>query len=237
MATEIRLRKHPKRVNIIQGFPGFGLIGTIATEFLLQHLKCELIGKYWFETLPATVAIHNEQVVNPVGIYYNEKYNIVIIHGITAAAGIEWQLADLILKIAKDLDAYQIINLEGIASKDIKENPEVFFFSTHEDIKEKIKGLGITPLKEGIIMGVSSALMLKDDINLVSFFVEAHSELPDSKAAAELIKVIDKYLNLEVDTKPLLDAAKRFEKKLNELVEQSSLIKKKMSQKQLNYVG
>jgi len=45
----IKLEKKPKEVIVIEGFPGFGLIGTIATEYLVQHLKCEFIGKYWFE--------------------------------------------------------------------------------------------------------------------------------------------------------------------------------------------
>ena len=32
------LTKKPKKVTIVEGFPGFGLVATIACEFLLDHL-------------------------------------------------------------------------------------------------------------------------------------------------------------------------------------------------------
>ncbi|MBW2989975.1 PAC2 family protein, partial [Candidatus Woesearchaeota archaeon] len=41
---QIKLWKKPKNPIIIEGFPGFGLVGTIASEFLIDHLKTELIG-------------------------------------------------------------------------------------------------------------------------------------------------------------------------------------------------
>ena len=46
---EIKLYKKPKSPLIIEGFPGFGLVGTIATEFLLEHLQTEQIVKISFE--------------------------------------------------------------------------------------------------------------------------------------------------------------------------------------------
>ena len=38
----IELKKRPKRVTILEGFPGFGLVATIATEFLIQQLPLNL---------------------------------------------------------------------------------------------------------------------------------------------------------------------------------------------------
>ena len=82
---EVKLWKKPKNCTIIEGFPGFGLVGTIASEFLIEHLKTEQIGKILFDDMPAMVAIHENKVVEPLGIFYNQKYNIVILHAITAA--------------------------------------------------------------------------------------------------------------------------------------------------------
>ena len=71
---KVVLKKKPKNPIIIDGFPGFGLVGTIATEFLLDHLKTEKIGKIWISELPAMVAIHEGKVVEPIGIFYSKKY-------------------------------------------------------------------------------------------------------------------------------------------------------------------
>ena len=129
------LNKKPRGAKIIEGFPGFGLIGTIATEYIINHLDCELIGKFWFDELPATVAIHEEKLVNPIGIYYNKKNHLVIIHSISAASGVEWKAADLVLKVARQIGSKEIISLEGVASPMMVEASRVFYYSNRETKK------------------------------------------------------------------------------------------------------
>jgi len=102
---EIKLFKKPKNPILIEGFPGFGLVGTIASEFLIDHLKTELIGKIVFNEMPAMVAIHENKVVEPLGIFYNKKHNIILLHAITPSTGFEWNVAETIGKLAKMLSA------------------------------------------------------------------------------------------------------------------------------------
>ena len=47
------LKKIKKNPTVIEGFPGFGLIGSIATEYLVQHLSCEKLDNHYFDELPA----------------------------------------------------------------------------------------------------------------------------------------------------------------------------------------
>ena len=127
---EIKIWKKHKNPIIIEGFPGFGLVGTITTEYLIDHLDFELIGKVTMDESPAVVAIHEDHVVEPLGIFYNKKYNLIIIHGVSASTGIEWKLSDIIQKLAKDLGAKEIISLEGVGSSTTKaETDRVFYFS------------------------------------------------------------------------------------------------------------
>ena len=79
---EIVLNKKPEGCTLIEGFPGFGLVGTIVTEYLVEHLKCEMIGEFVYDELPATVAIHKGSLIHPMSLYYNEKYNLLILHTI-----------------------------------------------------------------------------------------------------------------------------------------------------------
>ena len=236
---KLSLKKKPKNPLIIEGFPGFGLIGTIATEYLIDHLDCELIGRYWFEDLPATIAIHQEKIVNPIGIFYNKKNNIVIIHSISGSTGIEWKAADFILKIAKDLNAKEIISLEGVGSPTMANESKVFYYVNKEKTKDKLKNIDVQPLKEGIIMGITSALMVtaKDNIPLTCLFAEAQTNMPDSKGAAKVIETLDKYLGLNVDYKPLLKQAEEFESKLKQLMEKGVTAQKQQDRKTLSYVG
>lgn len=206
------LRKKPKGATIIQGFPCIGLVSTITTKFLLDHLKVEQIGHFESERLVPLTAIHNAQVVEPISVYYNQKYNIVVIQALAEVKGIEWELADAILKMASELKAKEIISIEGTPGQ--SQNLSVFFHSN------KNKKLNIQPMQDGIIMGVTAAMLLKSEskMPITCLFGETHSALPDSESAANVIKVLDDYLKLKVDFKPLLAQAKVFEEKLKQFV-------------------
>lgn len=235
---EIILKKKPKNPIIIEGFPGFGLVGTIASEFLIDHLETEMIGKISFEEGPAMVAIHESKVVEPLGIFYNKKNNIIIVHAIMASKGFEWELADAIQKIAKQLDAKEVISLEGVSGATGKSDPLGFYFSNKQANKKRFEQTGIKPLNEGIIMGVTGAILLKmQDRPLSCIFAETQSNLPDSKAAAKVIETLDKYLGLKVDYKPLLQQAQKFEEKLHNMLSKSVEAQEMSEKKKMSYVG
>lgn len=233
----IELRKKPKNPIIVEGFPGFGLVGTIATEFLLDHLKTEEIGSIWLPELPAIAAIHRGDVVAPLGIHYNKEYNIVFVHGVTAVTGIEWALADAIMDMAKQLDAKEIISLEGIGSAVKTATHDAFYYASKQVNAKKLEKV-CKGLNEGIIMGVTGALLIKKNkIPITAIFAETHSNLPDSKAAAKVIEVLDSYLGLKVDTKPLIKQAEKFEEKLRGLLQKSKQAVSQGEKKRLSYVG
>ncbi|MFH2028888.1 MAG: PAC2 family protein [Nanoarchaeota archaeon] len=234
---ETILNKKPKKVTIIEGFPGFGLVSTIACEFLIDHLKTEQIGKIAFEELAPMVAIHESKVVDPLGIFYSKEYNLVIVHAVTASQGKEWKLAEVILDLAKTLEAKEIISLEGVGGGKIVGEPKTFYYASDKKSESKFKEIGMEPLKEGIIMGVTGAILTKQGIPLNCIFSEAHSNLPDSKAAAKIIEMLDKYLGLKVDYKPLLKQAEKFETKLQGLLEKSQQAQEMSDKKKLSYVG
>ncbi|MCK4589949.1 MAG: proteasome assembly chaperone family protein [Nanoarchaeota archaeon] len=231
------LKKKPKGVTIIDGFPGMGLIGTIATEFLVEHLQTEQIGSIEVEEAPAMVAIHDGRVIEPISVHYNKQYNIVLIHAISIGKDMGWQLAEKIRELAKELQAKEILSLEGVGSPEMTQNSNIFYYSTN---KKRLKQLDLIakPLKEGIIVGATGALMAREKVTpITALFAETHSNLPDSKAAASIIKAVDIYLGLKVDPKPLLKQAEEFEKKLKKLMDQSQEAQTMAKKKRLSYVG
>ena len=235
---EYKLWKKPKNCTIVEGFPGFGLVGTIASEFLIEHLQTEQIGKMVFDEMPAVVAIHEKKVVEPLAIFYNQKYNLVIVHAITAATHYEWQMAEAIKKLASDIGAKEIISLEGVGAGDQSENTRVFYYSNNDKSANTFEKAGIEALKEGIIMGVTGAVLLRvEKIPLSCLFAETHLNIPDSKAAAKLIETLDKYIGMDLDYQPLLEQAKKFEEKLKTILQKSKEAQETVDNKKLNYFG
>ncbi|MFH0978294.1 MAG: PAC2 family protein [Candidatus Woesearchaeota archaeon] len=234
---EIKLTEKPVNPTIIEGFPGFGLIGTIVTEFLIDHCDCPCIGRYWFEELPASIAIHDQKLINPIGIFYNKKNNILIVHSISGTSGIEWKAADIIVDLANRTKAKELICIEGVGTSTPSDTTNILSYTNNPGLRKKLDAIQVKPLTEGIILGVTSAIMLKTDRPTTCFFAETHSALPDSKAAAKVIEVLDKYLGLKVDYKPLLKQAEKFEEKLKGLMESSQKAMDMQEKKQMNYVG
>lgn len=230
---EMRLEKKPKSPIIIEGFPGFGLVGTIATEYLVKHLDATLIGRIRVEEVPPVVAVHKGDPIEPIGIFYSKKHNVIIFYALSSVQGLEWELANMISRVAKEVKAKEIISLEGVGSDNKEKDAKTFYISDNK----AFKNLSIEPLKEGIIMGVTGALLLKKDIKLTCLFAETHSALPDSRAAAKLIEVLDRYLGLKVDSKPLLEKADEFEKKIQGLLEKTKDAVKTQKKKEPSYFG
>jgi predicted ATP-grasp superfamily ATP-dependent carboligase len=213
----IELTEKPKSPIIVSGFPGYGFVGTIATEFLIRHLKARQIGRIWSEELMPIAAIHESKIVEPIGVFYSEKYNIIVMHVLSDLRKHEWQVADNILKIADMVNAKEVVCLEAVGDEDITDM-KTYYFTTDEAKKKHFQGLGIEPFKEGMIMGVTGAMLLKKPAKVSVFFVEIHAQLGDNEAAAKLIEILDKYLHLNVDYEPLLKAAKELEESLKETV-------------------
>ncbi|HLD15562.1 MAG TPA: PAC2 family protein [Candidatus Nanoarchaeia archaeon] len=229
------LNMKPKSPIIVVGFPGYGLIGTIVTEFLIKHLDAKPIGRIVVREVHPIVAIHDRKVVDPIGIFYDKKYNMLIVHALASINGLEWRLADEMTHIFKELKAKEIISIEGVGNPTLVKDGQTFYFSDND---KKFQSIGMTELKEGIIMGVTGALLLKKGIKLSCIFAETHSQLPDSRGAAKVVEVLDKYLGLKVDYKPLLKEAELFETKLKELMEKSqALIPKQKDENKQVYIG
>lgn len=235
---KVILKKKPKNATIIEGFPGFGLVGTITTEYLVNELKAKLIGTIQSNELPPMAAIHDSKVVEPAGIYYDKKNNLIILHIMTNVKGIEWEIGKSLLAAAKDLNAKEIISVEGVGTPMPSKDAKVYSFTNTDSAKKKFATSKIEPLKEGIILGVTATILLQaDNFPVSAVFVETQSNLPDSKAAAKAIETIDKYLNLKIDYKPLLKQAEKFENKIKGVMEQSNVAQQEQMKKTLNYVG
>lgn len=229
---EIELKEKPQKPIIIQAFPGVGMVGTIAAEFLIDHLKAKQIGRVYSEDIPPIVAVHHGKIIEPFSIFYDSSNKIVILSALETIPGMEWELGKAVLKLCTMLKAKELISIEGVESPSIEE-PRNFYITKDSKNKKKLEAIGLKELDEGVIMGVAASLLLKSPQSTY-IFSETHSELPDSRAAAKIIESLDKYLGLKVDYKPLLEKAETFEKKLKELL---SMAAQQTKEKKETYLG
>ena len=238
---QIDLWEKPKNPIIIEGFPGFGFVATIATEYLLDHLKTRSIGRIFSPELAPMALVHGKRIIQPLEIFYNDKYNLVLLEAVAGVSDLEWEVADAILAIYRELQAKEIVAIEGIGAQAETEEPAAYYHTNQEAKKKILESAGCKQIAEGVIFGVSGALLVKLQPSIKASFVfaETHSNLPDSRAAAKMIEVLDKYLNLKVDYKPLLKRAAEFEERLRTIIEKTreAATLKKAKDGAMPYIG
>ena len=235
---EFKLNKKIINPIIIQGFPGFGLVGSVATEYLIEFLKAEYVGRFCSEKLPPVAAVHNNSIVMPLGIYYSKKYNLLIVHGVSGVQGLEWEIAKTIIDLSVKTKAKEIIALESVGSQDSKSNTMYYFSNVKTSIK-KFESLKLSNLKEGVIMGVTGTLMVESRMNpnFSAIFAETHTQLPDSMAASKVLEVLNNYLKLKMNLSKLKQAAQKFEDKLKGLISAQAQTFEQSDEKHLSYMG
>lgn len=226
---DLVLNKKIKAKRMIEGFPGFGLVGTIVTEYLIEHLKFEKVGEFIYDELPATVAIHKGKLVHPMAVFYSKKLDTILLHAILDVKGMEWSIADVIKKLVKQTGVKEIISIEGVSGTD---GESLYCYNSTEFHK-----LGATPVKESVIMGVTAALMVRG-LDLHCIFAQTQSNIPDSRAAAKVIEFLNNYMKLELNVQPLLDQAEMFEAKLKTIMQQTNqTMSEADKKKQMSYFG
>jgi len=220
----VELLERPKtNPIIIEGFPGFGFVATIAVEYLMDHLKMRSIGRIWSPELAPMALVHNKRIIQPLEIFYSDKLNIIILEAVAGVAGMEWEVAEAIRVLAKELNAKEVVGIEGIGAAVEREEAIAYYYTNQEEKKKIFEKAGAKSLVEGIIFGVSGALMVRlpKEVKASFIFAETHSNLPDSRAAAKIIEILDRYLKLDIDYKPLLKKATEFEERLKGILEQT----------------
>ena len=228
---KINLKTIPKNPIVIEGFPGFGLVGTIVTDYLVRHTDAKLIGEFIYSDLPAVIAIHETKMERPMAIFYSKKYNLVVLHTKLVTKGKEWRIAEAIIEMARKMKAKEFISIEGVGSSNGEEDTHLYSYNSPALVK-----LGAKPVQESIIMGVTAAMMLRYP-KMSCIFAGTQSENPDSKAAAKVIELLDKYLNLKVDYAPLLKQAEEVEAKAKSIIQKSSQAAEEVDRKNMSYLG
>ena len=64
---------------LIEGFPGLGLVGTIAVKYLVERLKFEPVGHIETNFFVPIISIRNGLPVYPSRIFINRKRKLVAI--------------------------------------------------------------------------------------------------------------------------------------------------------------
>ncbi len=202
---------------LIEGFPGMGLVGTIAAKYLVEKLKLECIGYIDSGIFLPIVRIHEGVPVRPARIYADRAKKIaVLISEQVISKPYTYLVAKKTVEWIKAKGVSELISLSGVQAANPEQKEIIYGIAANEKSKELLKEYGLTEIGEGITTGITALILLE----LLNSKVKAISILgnvqvsADYKASAEVLKKLNTILGLNLSVEPLLEEARETEKQL-----------------------
>jgi uncharacterized protein len=215
--VEIKEIESPSLRNpvVVEGFPGVGMVGTIAASYMAEKLKMKLVGYLASNLFPPIAAIHNYVPVSPARIYASEEHDLIVIFSeFVIPAEIVYPLAQEIVKWAKAKNAKAIYSLAAIGS----EQPTGNFYgiSSTPEMADQLKGKGVELIREGATQGVSGMLIAEcawQKVQAANLMIQTSLPL-DLQGAARLLEKLGELIKMKIDTAELIAEGERIEKRM-----------------------
>jgi uncharacterized protein len=216
--------KLPENATVVEAFPSRGYVSTLAANHMIKQEKMELIGYIECDKLDAIAVVHDGMAMHPIRIYAKDNM-LVLFSELIIPINMVHEFTTEIGNWLKTMMPKTVILLASVPGVESKNEHEILAVTTDEEIREKIRKLGIKEMHEGVLSGMSSSLMIKCSalkIPATSLMVET-AYIPDVLAAASLMRILGELLHLKVDTDELTRTGKQIEDKFRENLEQMKI--------------
>lgn len=264
MSWKIQLfGKKPKLKNtiLIEGLPGIGNVGKVAADFIVDELKAVKLYELFSYTFPHSVFVNENNLVElpKIEIYYKKMKKRDFLFLIGDVQPIDevscYEFSEEILRILEEFDGKEIITLGGIGLQLVPKKPKIYCTGNSKKMIDRYtKGTGVDKNIHGVvgpIVGVSGLLLglaSKRNMEAICFLAETygHPMYLGIKGAREILKVLNKKLDINVNLKDLDKEIKELERdiikksdEMGEVSKQTALKRMKgmLGEQETSYIG
>jgi uncharacterized protein len=235
---EIKITSKPlsgPETTILIGFPGSGLVGSIALQYLVDQMEFEHIGNVTSKYFPP-LAMMSKGVINVPVRFYEKDSLMAIVADIPIHPMICYEVANGLIDWFTQFEIKEVLTIAGIITNEVEKR--VFGVATSEESLSMIEDRTII-LPMGSISGIAGSLLTEckvREIPAVGLLGETVNT-PDPRAAAATLSVITNMYNLDVDIDPLLEQASEIEAAMQKMAEQVEKTEQMPKKEQLPMYG
>jgi uncharacterized protein len=203
---------------MLMGFPGSGLVGSIALQYMVDQLEFELIGTMTSKFFPP-LAMMNKGVINdPVRIYAKNDI-AAIVADIPIHPMICYEVSNGIMDWLSPFKPKEVVTIAGIITNEPEKR--VFGVATTSEALQRIQDHTVI-LPIGSISGIASSILIECKIRGIPAYglLGETVNAPDPRSSAVTIDVLNKMYNLNLDTQPLLEQAVEIEQSMQRVAEE-----------------
>ena len=189
---------------VFAGFVGAGLVGPLAINHMITELKMTEVAVMRSKYLPPSTVFMRGRLRHPFRFYTNPEGTIcAIICEITLRMEGLYSLVESILDWAEDNGSKEIVILDGVAST---EHDDKAYCAAEEDLVRMMADKDISLIPQGFITGIPGGILnecLVRPIQGLTLLVKADKTKPDATAAVTIIKALNRFYEMDIDTSEL----------------------------------
>jgi uncharacterized protein (TIGR00162 family) len=239
---------------LVEGFPGLGMVGNIATQYLIRQLKTQKLATLYSPHFPYHVLVSKKGGARLLrGEFYfwkNEagENDLILLTGDSQAQTIEGQfeVANSILDYAEKKKVKTVITIGGYRNE-VEGSPKVVAVSTNPALFKKalnskaMSSEAGTPIvgTAGLLLGLATFR----NVDAICLLGETRGYLPDPKTAKSVIEILQGIIDVTVDlsgldkeierSKEMLDRMQEIEKRRVKYVEKM----RRVEEERITYIS
>jgi uncharacterized protein len=226
----------PSGATMIIGLPDVGLVGLIATSYIVSELNLKEIAYMDSNLLPPVVVLHQGLPHAPLRIYGNKNL-IAIISEMAVPAPAIYTIMREIIEWAETKKVKRIVSMGGIPVQDRQTitEPKVFGAASNQEQIDMLSKKGVQIMKEGYIVGPQALSMRygsKKKLSVITLLAQSFYNYPDPEAAAMVLKELAKIFEIKVDISKLLEKGEEIRLKARDIMKRTQQEMNRMKKSQ-----
>jgi uncharacterized protein len=215
----------PSEATMIIGLPDVGLVGLIATSYLISELNLEEIAYMDSDLLPPVVVLHKGLPHAPLRIYGNQNL-IAVISELAVPAPSIYPIMREIVDWGQAKKVKRIVSMGGIPveSRQAITEPQVFGAASDQELLDLLSKRGLSIMNEGYIVGPQALSMrysVSKKMSAIALLAQSFYNYPDPEAAAMVLKEFSRIFEIKVDVSKLLEKGEEIRLKARDIMKRT----------------
>jgi uncharacterized protein len=223
---------------LVEGLPGVGLVGKIATDHLVETLDMSHYATCHCDGLPDVAVYHEGEadVLGPVRVYVDPDRDLLALQSdVPVSPADAEEFSACITGWLADQDATALY-LSGLPTQEKSSPPAMHGVATNDAADLLDEHDVPRPSEGGMISGPTGALLSQaagHDLDALGLVVQSNPQFPDPEAARTLlVDAIQPITGVDVDTSKLVEQAEEIAQAREQLAQRMSQAAEESSQAQ-----
>jgi uncharacterized protein len=226
----------PAEATMLIGLPDVGLVGLIATSYLITELKLEEIADMDSDLLPPVVVLHKGLPHAPLRIYGNQNLIAVISELAVPVPAIYYVMREIV-DWGEAKKVKRIVSMGGIPveSRQTIREPQVFGAASNQELLDTLTKKGLSVMNEGYIVGPQALSMrysISKKVPAIAILAQSFYNYPDPEAAATALKEFSRIFEIKVDVSKLLEKGEEIRLKARDIMKRTQQEMNRMKKSQ-----